>query len=297
MLAPLKPVALFAALLLTSSCAASAPPPDVLSFLRVGVDPGVEARSLGEALHERGYAVSYLEGQGFVAVVARRRAPEATALRIVTWRGTMLAIDAPDDGFPHRHSVGLRAPPGDDFDLDGDGHEELVVAVVDLGRGATCLALTRILEDGRVVEVPTPAPALHPAACVERFQNVLGDARPEALVTARYYELTTDEAPSISFPLVARSPGFAAPSATALRPYLEAERGRRRRALAEAREAGAAELALRLGIELAVLGRFVGDGVAQQLEVLDGAIIGLELTAATQEILAEARRSIRAGWR
>lgn len=282
--------------MLACSCGASLEAPDPLTFLRVGVDPAAEAQSLADALVEHGYVASFVEGADFVAVVARRSSPPATALRVVTWRGTALAVDAPDDSFPERRSVGVLAPPGDDFDLDGDGHEELVVAIEDLRRGATCLALTRIFDDGRVVEVPMPSLALHRDACVERLANVLGDARPEALVVARYPGLTTDAAPTVAFPLVARAPGFAAPSAAALRPYLASEAERRREELAAAREASEQAVMVRLGVELAALGRIAGRSVDEQLAALDDAVAGVELSPRSRGVLEVARQTIADRW-
>src|SRR5690606_6496165 len=97
--------------------------------------------------------------------------------------------------------------PGPGPDLDRDGHPEIVVARAEPGR--ECLAIVRILENGRARAARIEADAVAPGSCASALDDVDGDGRAEAIVELEWPELAFDEAsvPALRVALAAEDGG------------------------------------------------------------------------------------------
>lgn len=133
-----------------AACAKPRPVQDPLDYLVAGVDPEIEAERVALHLGRAGYAVDRrVEGAGAVALGARRLRDGATAVRLVTRRGMVLGVDAPDDRHPERRAV--RLPEGAGFTRrEMDGLFELPIEV--LGR-VRCVAVVLLDSGGFVREL------------------------------------------------------------------------------------------------------------------------------------------------
>jgi hypothetical protein len=276
------------------ACAGCADPGDrhpALVYLGVGIDPSAEADARALALARAGYLITArIDGRTFVALAATRNRDRASVVRVFTSRGTALGLDAPDPRFPGRLAVGLypaRAP----FDLDGDPHEELAVAVEAEGR--RCLGLLRIEDGGFPRELSLPLTDLPGAPCAEAIEDVAGDPVPEVIARVRFDGLGLETAPEVSIVLMGRAEGFHLLPPGLARAHYAPLRQAREDALAQVGEDGQARL--RIALELAAITRFEQRDTEAQLEAFDHAIAGL--AEELEPLARELRAFVAAGFR
>lgn len=262
--------------------AACAPDPqplsDPLDYLHVGADFAAEADAFAEQVRSEGWTLGRVQrGETFAALHARDE--ERALVRVWSRRGLVLAIDAPSP--EHWRRDVLLAPPIEATDLDGDGHEEVVIGATDDAMGRTCFALVRIDEEGVPREVTPVYEELGGDGCVEGFE-----AEPlRAVVVVRFPELANRSVPQVAVP---HAPGDEGEWVPLVGPdVIERERARRQRALA------ADELTPhRAAVELAALAHLAGEDTGAQLAVFDRTL-GPEVDA----IASAARARIAEGWR
>jgi hypothetical protein len=282
---------------LLAGCASGPEPVRLEDWMRVGVDPAAEAARVAGTLRDAGFEVRQrAEGEAFVAL-AFARPDGRKAIRVVTRRGVVVALDSHEaDGVRERHGavrlVALDAERG--HDVDGDGRPEVVVARD--ADGASCLAIVRLAADGRATVAPTDAEALAPGACPAALEDVDGDDVREALVELRWPQLALEPraVPSLRAALVHDDGAWRASGMPVV--YAARERRRREEALTEARRALDVAEAVRLAVELAALAHLTGASVAAQVERFDGALAGLVLTEAQLARVEAIRAVIGAGW-
>jgi hypothetical protein len=227
------------------ACAQSAPVQDPLDYLRIGVDPGVEADALIEDLRKYGFEIGRrIDERAFVAFDAVR-GPDST-VRVVTTRGPSLSLDVPDVRWPERVWVELAPEPRPDFDRDGQ--RDVVVAFRE--RERTCLAWAQVDADGYASEVFRPRADWGESPCVIEIDV----SWPRLLL-----EVSIPDAPMpdarVRLPIKASARSWVldhSPSATA---RWDQEVERRKRALEEAETRGDLPAARRLETELAWLHR------------------------------------------
>lgn len=260
-------------------------------WMRVGVDPEVEAARVERALLDAGWrTTARVDGEGFVALGFERE--EQRAVRVVTRRGVAASLDSHEpDGVRERH--GPVRLVEEVLDVDHDGVPELTLARGDADDA--CLAVIEIDEDGRVTLMADDAEALQPGSCVTALEDVDDDETLEALALLRWPELALeDEVAEVRAVLTLEEGAWRArgvPSA-----YGEVERARREEALAQARATRDLPRALRLAVELTALAHLDGATVARQVERFDGALAGLVLTEPAAEVAARVRAVIASGW-
>ena len=151
----------FGSLALISCATAATPAQDPLDYLQVGVDPRKEAALLIEDLRRSGFQVGRrIDEQAYVAFDASTNG-EST-VRVVSTRGVVLSVHAPDVRWPERLRVQLAPDPRPDFDRDG----QLDVVVAARERDRSCLAWARVDGDGFAVEVFRPQEAWGEQPCV-----------------------------------------------------------------------------------------------------------------------------------
>jgi len=197
----LLPVAL-AASCTALGCIGARQRPDPLDRIRVGVDPVAESLEVVRALERGGWVLeSRVAGRTFVALVlVRSEGPETegpeTAVRIVTRRGTALAVDSAEAAL--RLVEPPVAPP---HDLDGDGLEEILLGRQDATQGRLCLRTLTVGREGALSVAEEVLPSLGDDACVEEVRDVLPESGPEALSVHRFHRLSRGLAPAIAVPL------------------------------------------------------------------------------------------------
>jgi hypothetical protein len=197
--------------LLLVACRAPAAPIDDARHLRVGLDARAEADAIEAQLRGRGWVrVVRVDAPGAVGL-AMRGDEGRTALRVVTQRGLVLAVEAPTESL-ERSEVGLIDAP---TDLDRDGFVELLPAATDAATERRCFAIARVLPDGSLVEVTPSFEGLGGSACLEALVDLEGDGRLEVVAKVRFASLAWETAPSVALPF---SPLPAAPAASRARP-------------------------------------------------------------------------------
>ncbi len=251
---------------------------DPLDYLHVGADFRGEADAFVTRIRSEGWTVERVQhGQTFSALQAHDE--ERALVRVWSRRGLVIAIDAPAP--EHWRRDVLLAPPSEATDLDGDGHEEVVIGATDDAMGRTCFVLVRIGDEGFATEVTPGYEELGGDGCVEGFE-------PEplrAVVVVRFPELANRSVPQVAVPHAASETGewVALPAPD----FIERERARRQRALA------AGELAPhRAAVELAALAHLAGEDTGAQLAVFDRTI-----GVAVDAVASAARARIGEGWR
>lgn len=144
------------------SCAkAPGPAQDPLDYLQVGVDPREEAATLVDDLRRSGFQVGRrIDEKGYVAFDASSNG-EST-VRVVSGRGVVLSVQAPDVRWPERLWVELAPDPRPDFDRDGQ--RDVVVAARE--RDRTCLAWAQVDGAGFASEVFRPQTEWGERPCV-----------------------------------------------------------------------------------------------------------------------------------
>ena len=217
-----------------SACVQPTPKPfDPLSLLKARVDPQTEAKEVLEHLEAQGFAQRQrIDGEGYVAFDARR--PDASLVRVVTHRGTVLAIDAPDSRDEARVSVELLGLQGD---LDGDGSAEIVVSLRQRDREKSCSGVFRILPNGVVSGVPMPLEEIGHGACIESFKNVAFDEKLEAIAVIRFPAFGTLSSPELHVPIRSLKGDWQVVEENALELFWESEERR----LSVARDVARAE--------------------------------------------------------
>ncbi|MGF1467909.1 MAG: FG-GAP repeat domain-containing protein [Sandaracinaceae bacterium] len=295
-----RPVALLARGLLSllAGCGASVVPlPPVDPFLAVGVEPTEEAAHVAAMLAELGYReVRRVEGERFVAVELVT-ADERHAVRVVSTRGVVLALDSHEPDGVHLRDGPVELVATVATDLDGDGAEEVAVRLWDRARERHCLALVRIDGEGWPSPVTLEAGRVQRDACAARVSDVDGDGRAEVLVDLRWPRLALEggEVPSLAVPLLPGDGAWRAVRAPAT--FTTEEAATREVALERARAAADVARAHRLGLELAALAHLRGEPAAAQLEAYDGALQGMVLPGAAVPAVDHARVLIAEGWR
>lgn len=162
---------------------------DESAYLRAGVNPSAEATRLERQY--RGYRRTVrIDAETYSAFAMEDRGQ--SLVRVVTERGVALAVEAPEEHGRSRVGLVDGLPP----DLDGDGHEEVLVFADDPALDRRCVAIVRI-EDGRAREVRLQLPT-HGDACIESFADADGDGTAEAIVVVRFGQLALGSAPSVN---------------------------------------------------------------------------------------------------
>ena len=179
-----------------------------LRYLRVGADLDEEAEATSRNLERAGFGVrARVRGERFRAVGAAMPGDSATAVRVITRRGVVLALDAPG---PHRaydvflstaHCESRGCPP----DPDGDGDEEVVIGTRDELYARRCLALVRVDGEGSVREVRIQLDeydeALPTDACLEQLVDLDADGTFEGLARVRLPSLALGDVPLVPWVL------------------------------------------------------------------------------------------------
>lgn len=209
-------------------CRAPAAPLDDARHLRVGLDARAEADAIEARLRARGWVrVVRVEAPDAVGL-AMRGDEGRTALRVVTRRGLVLAVEAPTESL-ERAEVGLIDAP---TDLDGDGFVELLPAATDAATERRCFAIARVLPDGSLVEVTPSFEGLGGTTCLEALVDLEDDGRFEVVARVRFASLAWETAPSVALPF---APLPEAPAASRAR-SIDREDGASEDAIADARD-------------------------------------------------------------
>jgi hypothetical protein len=138
-----------------AACASQPPSPYFgdEKFLVVGVDPDAEARSLSAQMDKNGYHVlTRARGKTFTALGFGDAHDVPLKARVVTLRGIELALDQ-EPSTPLSPGVRyelLEAPMRGTQDPDGDGFEEVFVAVHRDQANASCIQIYRVRDSGFV---------------------------------------------------------------------------------------------------------------------------------------------------
>lgn len=267
---------------------ASSPSPyqtfDPFDYVQAGVDPKEEARAVQKGLTDNGYYLGVRhEADTYVAMEASRG--EAWAIRVVTRRGIAMGIDVPNARAPDWRAVRLlRTPHGD---LDGDGFDELVVAVY-AEDDAPCLGLIRVATEGVVGEVPLPLKSLAVEACVGSFSDVVGDSQLEAVVRA----LAEEAGLRIWVPMLLTGDKgrWVTPPESVLTEYWQGERERRRQA---AGKGGDPAQRYRRAVEVAELTRLLGEDRDAQIDAFDEMIRGVRFSPELKKYATRYRQHLR----
>ncbi len=218
---------------------------DPLDYLRIGVDPGVEADALIRGLRTHGYEIGRrFDEPDYVAFDAGRGAD--STVRVVTSRGPSLSIQVPDARWPERLWVQLAAGPRPDFDRDG--RPDVVVAIQEHER--TCLAWAQVDANGYATEVFRPRADWGESPCVLEIDV----SWPRLLL-----EVTVPDSPTpgarVQLPIKATARSWVLDDSPSAIARWDQEVERRKQALEEARTKGDLDEALRLETELAWLQR------------------------------------------
>jgi hypothetical protein len=137
---------------------------DPLDYLRVGVDPKAEADAITRELGRNGFTLGLrFEEPGYVALDAVR-GPDAI-VRVISSRGVVLSVQAPDVRWPERLSVELAPGPRPDFNRDGQA--DVLVRLRE--RDRTCLGWVEVDSEGFAIEVFRPRPEWGEDPCVVKI--------------------------------------------------------------------------------------------------------------------------------
>ncbi len=295
-----------AALLLLGiwSCASAGPGPHFSDgqFLRFGVDPNEEASAVIESQKARNYVVAQrVFGRHFSALGFMDKGGKSSAVRILTVRGIVIALDSRDEtpvGPAVRYAL-LAAPFEETHDVDRDGFEEVLVE--ERSGGGACLRLYRVRDVGFVDPVPIDTRVLGQNICARAASDLNGDG---VLELTTEIELTgflsaagLDVAPHLQIPLWADQHRFAARTETeAQRSWLRGERARREAELQRARSKLDVTLSYVLGIELAALAHLERADPSAQVGAFDRALAGLVLAPEESAANLRAREKIFTDW-
>ena len=232
---------LVVACVLWVGCQKEAPPAqDPLDYLQVGVDPKGEASAIMEDLRRNGFEVGRrIDEESYVAFDAANRG-EST-VRVVSSRGVVLSLQAPDVRWPERLWLELARDPRPDFDRDGQ--RDVVVSIRE--RERTCLAWAQIDRDGFATEVFRPRTAWGDAPCVIEIDP----AWPRLLLEVSVPDAVHGEA-KVRVPIKARARSWVLDDSAAAIARWDSEVAQRRQALRELESKGDEAGALRVRAEL-----------------------------------------------
>lgn len=221
------------------------------SLTPLTMDPAAEANEVERSLRRAGFVMrARVEGRGMVAIAAERPST-ATAVRVITRLGTVLGVDAPDRSAPFRRRVSLLEELSG-RDLDGDGTIELLIELIDEAMGH-CIAIVRVLEDGRALELPLAVSEFGPNACAEDARDVLGDARAELLVRYTAPAVGLHRVPTVHVPFVGTGGLWGEADRSLAHPYYQRQRDERAAMLAVAERTGDETSVAQLRAEIVLL--------------------------------------------
>jgi hypothetical protein len=257
--------------------------PDDALYFGVGVDPAAEMQAVTDTMQAHGFVVAQrVETPHFIAVALNSE--EASALRIVSTRGVVLALDSGT-----QDNV-LTLDPRTGSDLDGDTLADIVLVRAEATR--TCLALARVHADGYLETVATDTTGLEGATCIEALRDVNDDDHIDALEPMHASELGFDA--SITVALTRVDDGSFALHPEDVSTYFADERARREALVMLAVDAANQHALMRLAFELAWLERItLADGDTSRIaRAFDTAIGHLPLSPALSEQAQSARRRL-----
>lgn len=282
----LSPFPLLVAVYALAGCGSNPEPIDYSRYLRVGVDVSEEANAVIETLGEAGWVLDRrIDGTGFAALLFSRHG--LSAARLVTERGVAIAWGG--NGEVERfHIVGV-----DGTRRGQVQSREVILGERDAEIPRTCLTRVRVAPGGAPVVTPVIPIPEDPDACVEAFDNVIGDEETEAIVVIRERRLARGAIPSVPVPLVLEDERFRVPGPDLLAGYCEGLEAQRAEELAVARSAGDAEEAFRVGVERAMLGRVCGASEGDQLSRITEAVDGLSVNESLRRAVETARALVR----
>lgn len=284
---------------------ASAPPSPFFGderYLRFGVDPNQEANEVIESQKARNYPLALrLLGHNFTALGFMDARGRSTAVRIVTARGTVVALD-PRQQTPLHDAISytlLAAPIEGTHDADGDSFEEVFVEANTQGR--VCLQVYRVRDVGFVDPVELDTQVMGQPFCAEATADLDGDGRVELVgeLEIAGFATAAPEAttPRLQLPLWAAQHRFVARSGSSKqRAWLATARSEREVELADARRRLDVERSMTVAVELAAIAHLGGDDAPAQLRAFDRALSGLVLTNAQAAAGVRARGRIYADW-
>jgi len=227
------------------ACAQPEPVQDPLDYLRVGVDPRIEADAIIEDLRAHGFEIGRrIDERDFVAFDAFR-GPDSS-VRVVTSRGPALSIQAPDARWPERLWVELGPDPRPDFDRDG--RADVVVAIRE--RERTCLAWAEVDANGFVSEVFRPPFDWGEAPCVIEIDT----SWPRLLLEVSVPDSPVPNA-RVRFPVKATARSWVLDESPSAGARWDRETEQRRQTLEKAEASGDLPAVERLRAELAWLER------------------------------------------
>ena len=281
-------------LALLSGCAgASHPETDPADYLAVGVDPAMEAHTFEASLAADGYrSTGEVSGEGWVAF-AMTRSDGASAARLVTVHGVVVALDeVPMPLAPARGVLGVEPSPPSGTDLDGDGTIEVVLSREE--RDRRCWLVARLDGEGGARPLVVDTANLAPDLCLEDLRDVDGNGVPEAIVRVRARALARAAIPVADLPLERDATGVYRRVDPADR-FVTYERRVRRTRLDAARAVPDAEAAYTAAIELALVDFVAGDTPEAQTAAFDEAMAGIVLDIDMLTAVSFARARISAG--
>ncbi len=226
------------------------PAPDPLQYLRVGVDPHVQGERAVSAMEASGFTVEVkLVGDRYYAFDAWRAGE--SEVRVITARGTALAVQAPDLRALRRQRVALQ--PRAQLDFDGDGELDILVALIEEQR--RCLAWVQVDSQGFVSEVFLSQADWGESPCVR-------DIRDGGRIILLEVAVPECGAPDARVQMIVGKVGsrwrlLQTPEAEA---FWSAGRDRREAALEQARERGDVTELARLGCEIGWIDGLRGTG-------------------------------------
>jgi hypothetical protein len=286
------------------ACASSSPAPVFHDekYLRFGVDQNEEADAVIESQKARDYALGFrLNGQYFTALGFVDAHGRSSAVRILTARGTAVALDSrPEGQIQPAATYALLAPPiADTFDADHDGFDE--VFVEERTPGKTCLQVYRVRDVGYVDRVVVEARVFGQDVCPTAAVDLNGDGTVELLTELELqgFPRASGGAPArrVLLPLWADQHRFVARAGTAAqRAWLAQARTRREAELEQARGRLDVPSCYGLAIELAALVYLDGGDREAQLGAFDRALAGLVLQPAQAAVNVRARARIYNDW-
>lgn len=216
------------------------PVQDPLDYLRIGVDPRQEANAIIDDLRRHGFRIGRrIDEAGYVAFDAARGGE--AHVRVVSSRGVVLSVQAPDVRWPERLWVELAPGPRPDF--DGDGQRDVVVSIRE--RDRTCLAWAQVDREGFAAEVFRPRIEWGASPCIIEIDP----GWPRVLLEVSVPDAVVSQA-RVRLPVEERGGSWVLDDSDAAKSRWDREIAERRSALQAARERDDDEAIARLRAEL-----------------------------------------------
>lgn len=261
-------------------------------LLRFGVDPHAEAEEVRVAFERSGQSMrERLAGQHFTAMAFQDASGEPTAVRVVTARGIVVALDSrrADSLRPALRVDLLPRPLPDSHDADGDGFEEVFI---EQRTGARlCVLVYRIRDVGFADPLSIGLAWLGDDPCVEHVADRDGDGKVELLTTWTLTDVPLSIQPSIE---VAFFPDHHHYEPVAPPHYYAGAITTADVELADA-QGGSPERVYELGLRLAALHWLSGADTDAQLAQLDRAFALISPGARDDALEQALRARIQAG--